>query len=262
MKTAFAAALSAVSIVSFSATAEEGNAAVYVLDRSPEFAATEGACLPYHRAEPPGPKREILAIAKAPAGATLFVFAVHRDAPHLGLAPLVAPGGETSPAARFPATGSTWAYDQVAGPVDLYIAIFDNRDPLLGKIVEYSEWLVESLSEKDEEESLLHTEAILKRLGDILRQRRVEDYRVRFDDPLIATRFPPSAKAVTTRSTTEASKDSVGGFPKSPIAAVRRGLKTLDAEWQQDSHKIAYGPGQPGIRIFTLTAPAKAAPLP
>lgn len=256
MRTAFAAAVALVCQGWPSIRAEEGLASVYVVDKSADYAETDGACLPYTGTEVPGPRREILALAKAPPGATLFLFAVQNDAPYLGLAPVIAPQSEDTLPARFPGAEQTWPHEQPATPVDLYIAVFDSSDPDLAKLSEYQEWLAEALAKKDEVEALLHTEAILKRLANVLRQRRVEDYRVKYEDGLSSNRVQPSAKAAITRGTPETGDATAARFPKAPLAAVRRGLKTLDTEWRQDGRRIPYGPGQPGVLVFTITASA------
>lgn len=264
MKTALLSAAVAFTCIPgvFRASAEEGLASVYVVDKSAEFEGTGGACLPYTSSEMPGANREILAIAKAPADSSVFFFAVNRDAPHLGLAPVIAEQTKDSVAARFPGEGQTWAFDKPGTPVELYVAVFEKADPDLAKIAEYSEWLTEALGKNDEVEALLHTEAILKRLSNVLRQRRVEDYRVKYDESLSSVRVPPSSKAAITRGTTESAAKSGDRFPKASLAAVRRGLKTLDAEWKQDGRKIDYGPGQPGVLVFSITAPAPATLIP
>jgi hypothetical protein len=264
MKTALLSAAVALMCLpaGFRASAEDGLASVYVVDKSAEFEGTGGACLPYTSSQAPGANREILAIAKAPPGSSVFFFAVNRDAPHLGLPPVIAEQTADSVAARFPGEGRSWTYDKPGTPVELYVAFFEKADPDLAKIAEYSEWLTEALDKKDEVEALLHTEAILKRLSNVLRQRRVEDYRVKYDESLSSIRVPPSSKAAITRGTTENSGQSGGRFPKASLAAVRRGLKTLDAEWKQDGRKIAYGPGQPGVLVFTIAAPSPPTLIP
>ena len=235
--------------------AEEARASVYVVDRSAAQAAMGGACLPYTPAEKPGPSREVLAIAKGPVGSTVFMIAFDREAPHLGLAPVVSEQSESSKPARFPAEGSTWTYEKATGPVDLYVGVFDKADPELAKLTEYAEWLSDALKEKNEVDVLLHTEVIQKRLANLLRQRSVTDYRVKFEDSLSSLRLTSSSKAAITRGSTDPIVDPTKREPKASVAAVRRGLKTLDDEWREDSRAIPYGPGTPGILVFPIATP-------
>ena len=239
-----------------SARAEEAHASVYVVDSSAEFAETGGACLPYSPEEKTGDAREVLALAKGPPGSTILMIAFDRDTLHLGIAPVIAPQTETSSAARFPAEGGKWPFGKPSRPVDLYVAVFDEADPELAKLAEYSDWLSEALAGKNEVDALLHAEAIHKRLSQLLRQRGVEEYRVKFGDGLTSLRLPPSSKAAITRGTPgDPILDPTKREPKSPLAAVRRGLKTLDKEWREDSRPIAFGLASPGILVFPVTTP-------
>jgi hypothetical protein len=238
------------------ARAGEAHASVYVVDRASEFAETGGACLPYSPQEKTAASREILGIAKGPAGATIFMMAFDRDSPHLGLAPIIAAQSEESKPIRFPAEGTSWPFDKFSRSVDLYVAVFDSADPELAKLAEYAEWLNDALKEKDEVNALLHAEAIQKRLSNLLRQRRVEDYRVRYGDEITSSRLPPSSKAAVTRGNKpDPLIDGDKRAPKSPVAAVRRGLKTLDGEWRQDARVIPFTVGNPGVLVFPITTP-------
>lgn len=236
--------------------AGEAHASVYVVDRASEFADTEGACLPYSPQEKTASSREILGIAKGPAGSTVFMIAFDRESPHLGLAPVIAAQGEESKPVRFPAEGTSWPFEMFSRPVDLYVAVFDSADPELEKLTEYAEWLTDALKEKDEVNALLHAEAIQKRLSNLLRQRRVEDYRVKYGEELTSARVPPSSKAAVTRGgKSDPLLDGDKRVPKSPVAAVRRGLKTLDGEWRQDARAIPFTAGSPGVLLFPITTP-------
>lgn len=238
------------------ARAGEAHASVYVVDRASEFAETGGACLPYSAQEKTAASREILGIAKGPAGSTIFMIAFDRESPYLGLAPVIAAQSEESKPVRFPAEGSSWPFEKFSRPVDLYVAIFDSADPELEKLTEYAEWLTDALKEKDEVNALLHAEAIQKRLSNLLRQRRVEDYRVKYGDELTSVRVPPSSKAAVTRGgKSDPLLDGETRVPKSPVAAVRRGLKTLDGEWRQDARAIPFAVGSPGVLVFPITTP-------
>ncbi len=235
---------------------EEAHASLYVVDRSEEFAETGGACLPYSPEEKAGPSREILAIAKGLPGSTIFMIAFDRDAPYLGLAPVLVEQTEDSKPARFPGEGGVWPYERTPALVELFVAVFDKADPELAKIAEYAEWLGDALKEKNEVEALLHAEVIKKRLSNLLRQRSVDDYRVKFGDGLSSLRLPPSSKAAVTRGTpSDPLLDPSKREPKASLAAVRRGLKTLDEEWREDSRPIPYGLASPGILVFPVTPP-------
>lgn len=236
---------------------EEARAMVYVVDRAPEFAGMEGACVPYGPAEATGKDREILAIAKAPAGSTVLMIAFDRDLPHLGLAPAFAEQTEDSRPLRFPVEGAKWPYDDAAPPVDLYVAVFAKGDPNLERLSEYVEWMGEALADKDPETAALHALAIKNRLSQLLRQRSAEDYRAKYSDPITdAIRLAPSSKAAVTRGTTGLAPEAAVRAPKSPVAAVRRGLKTLDSEWREDARLIPYSPASPGLFVFPVTTPA------
>lgn len=236
--------------------AGEAHASVYVVDQASEFAETGGACLPYSPQEKTAASREILGIAKGPSGSTVFMIAFDRESPHLGLAPVIATQGEDSKPVRFPAEGSSWPFEKFSRPVDLYVAVFDSADPELAKLTEYAEWLTDALKEKDEVNALLHAEAIQKRLSNLLRQRRVEDYRVKYGDEVTSLRVPPSSKAAVTRgSKPDPLLEGGARTPKSPVAAVRRGLKTLDREWREDARVIPFAAGNPGVLVFPITTP-------
>ena len=236
--------------------AGEAHASVYVLDRSSEFSEMEAACLPYSPQEKTAAAREILGIAKGPAGSTIFMIAFDRESPHLGLAPVIVAQGEDAKPVRFPAEGAAWPFEKFSRPVDLYVAVFDSADPELAKLTEYAEWLTDALKERDEVNALLHAEAIQKRLSNLLRQRRVEDYRVKFGEELTSARVAPSSKAAVTRGNpSDPLLDAAKRAPKSSVAAVRRGLKTLDSEWRQDARVLSFAPGAPGVLVFPITTP-------
>lgn len=235
--------------------AGEARVSVYVLDRALDTERTGGACLPYSPQVKTGPSREILALAKGPPGSTVFMMAFDRDAPHLNLAPVLAGQTESSEAARFPAEGATWPFTGVAATVDLYVAVFEKGDPQLAKFTEYADWLNDALREANEVDVLLHAEAIRKRLSRILRERSVEDYRVKFGDGMSSLRLPPSSKAAVTRGPTDPLIKKGDRIPKSPLAAVRRGLKTLHEEWQQDSRPLDFGLAKPGVLVFPISTP-------
>lgn len=235
--------------------AGEALASVYIVDKAKAYEGTGGACLPYSPGEMTSPTREILAIAKGPPGSTLVMVAFDRDAPHLGLAPVVAEQTEDSKPARFPAEGALWPFAKAHGTVDLYLAVFDNSDPELAKITEYAGWLAEALAEKNEVSALLHAEAVQKRFSSLLRQKNVEEYRVKFGEELSSLKAPPSAKAAVTRGTPDPLLNEIPRLPQVPIAAVRRGLANLDKEWRQDGRAIPFAPGSPGILVFPVSTP-------
>jgi hypothetical protein len=253
--------------------AEDAQASLYVVDRSPEHAEMEGLCLTYDPALEPGPQRDLLAIAKGPVGSTIVMIAFGPEGVHQNLSPVVAlQTAETGPA-RFPSaeTKQVWKYDGPQGGVELYIAAFADGDPDLARLSEYLGWLNEALSSDAPADATLHALALKKRFSGILRERSSETFLVKFDDP----RVPAAPKAATTRSSKSAlpgspanggEKETSPAFPdplvdaaprvpSSPVAAVRRGLAHLDEEWREDSRTITYETGKPGILIFPLTAP-------
>jgi len=234
---------------------EEAHVSVYVVDRSEEFAEMGAACLSYSPSEPTGKNREILGIAKGPPGSTVVMFAFDRDKPHRSIPPVIAEQTAESKPVRFPAEGFSWPYDQTSATVELYVAVFDKEDKDLAKISEYAEWLNDALVSKNEVEALLHADAIKKRLSNLLRQRAVTEYRVKFDAEIASLPEAAAPKAAVTRGNTEGVLGLGKKDPKASIAAVRRGLKTLDEEWTQDSRTIRFGIGKPGILVFPIATP-------
>lgn len=236
--------------------AEEAHASVYIVDPSTEFSATGGACLPYHPTEVIGKDREVLAIAKAPPGVTLLMIAFDRDAPYLDLAPVLAVQTDDSKPLRFPASGAAWPFDRTSNAIDLYVAVFPKDDPGLSRITEYVEWLGEALAAADKDTAMLHSHAIKNRLTALLRKQNVGEYRAKYGDSLTdSIRFSPASKAAVTRGATKAANDETKRVPKNSVAAVRRGLKTLDAEWREDSQAIPFGLAEPGVFVFPITTP-------
>lgn len=236
--------------------AEEAHVAVYVVDHSAEFAEMGGACLPYTPTEKTGKDREVLCVAKGPEGSTVLMMAFDRDLPYLDLAPMMAKQTADSEALRFPAEGVKWPYDKPGPAVDLYIAVFMNDDPALARIAEYVEWLGESLGEGDKETAMLHALAIKNRLSNLMRQKSVDDYRVTYGSSLADTILDaPASKAAVTRSGKSALLTDTTEEPKSPVAAVRRGLKTLNEQWREDARVISFGLATPGVLVFPITTP-------
>jgi len=261
--------------------AEDAHATLYVVDRSPEHAAMEGLCLKYTPSLEPSAQRDLLAIAKAPVGATIVMIAFGPEGVHQNLSPVVALQTAESGPARFPSPEKKqlWKYDGPQGGVDLYIAVFPEGDPALGRITEYVGWLNEALEGDDPSEAALHALALKKRFGGILRDRSSETFVANYDE---AARVPDAAKAAITRGTKntvpavpvspadpskprgEDGKDQPAAFPdplietgprvpSSPVAAARRGLAQLDKEWKEDSLTISFEAGKPGVLIFPLT---------
>ena len=234
---------------------DEARASVYIVDHSPEFTDTGGACFTSSPVERSAKERQMLGIAKGPPGSTLLMMAFDRDALHLNLAPVLAPQTEDSKAVRFPAEGAVWPFDKASASVDLYIAVFLNDDPNLPRFAEYVGWLREALTAGDKDTAMLHTLAIKNRLSTLLRQKSVDSYRVNFGDMLTdGSRLPPSSKAAVTRSAIPPGVTKPE--QKNPIAAAQRGLKTLENEWSQDSRAIPFGLASPGVLVFPISAPA------
>lgn len=251
--TGFALALSA---ASSTLRADEACASVYVVDRSEEFAATEGACLPYGAQEKPGPRREILSLAGGPAGSTVFMAAFAGDAPHLGLPPVLAAQTEDAKPVRFPAEGARWPFETAGTPVDLFVAVFDKADPELTKLAEYSAWLAEALEAKNETEILLHSEAIKKRLNHLVRQQGGGELSSKLGGAITAPRVASSSKAATTRGGAISTGFPGKRGPNASVAATRLGLKTLDNEWRDDSRPIAFGLASPGVLVVPIASAA------
>lgn len=236
---------------------EEAGASIYVVDRSPEFAETGGACLTYTPGEKSGKERQILGIAKGPPGSTLLMIAFDRDALYLNLAPVIAPQTKDSKALRFPAEGTLWPYDKASPSVDLYVAVFPKDDPNLPGLTDHAEWIGQALAEGDKDTVMLHALAIKNRLSSLLRRRSVDSYRVKYSGTFAdAVRLAPSSKAAVTRGVKSPLPDQTKSEAKGPVAAVRRGLKTLDSEWTEDSRAISFGPDSPGVLVFPITVPA------
>ena len=236
------------------AHSEEARASLYILDRSPEFTDTDGVCFTFSPAEKSGKERQILGIAKGPPGSTLLMIAFDRDALFLNLAPVMAQQTENSKAVRFPAEGAIWPFDKATTSIDLYVAVFLNDDPNLPRFTEYVTWLGEALAAGDKDTVMLHTLAIKNRLSSLLRQKSVDSYRVNFGEMVAdGIRLPPSSKAAVTRGfpSTDTKRDHPG-----TVAAARRGLKTLENEWTEDSRAIAFGLASPGVLVFPISAPA------
>jgi hypothetical protein len=193
---------------------------------------------------------------EAPPGAKLLMIAFDRDTPYLKLAPVLAEQTEDSKPLRFPAAGSVWPFDKAGSPVDLYVAVFPKDDPNLSRIAESVDWLSEALAANDTDSATLHSHAIKNRLTTILRKRSVDEYRAKYGDSLTdSIRFSPASKAAVTRGAKETANEESKRAPKSPVAAVRRGLKTLDEEWREDSQVIPFGLAEPGVFIFPVTTP-------
>ncbi len=235
---------------------DEARASVYLVDRSDEFAATGGSCLPFSALEKPGPKREILSLAKGPARSTVFMIAFAGDTPHLGLPPVLMAQPEDSKPVRFPAEGTKWPFETAGGSVDLYIAVFDQADPELAKLTEYSTWLADALKSKNETEILLHSEVIKKRLNHLVRQQGGSELSSKLGGPITAPREASSSKAATTRGGVSSTGFPGKRDPKASIAAVRRGLDALEKEWREDSRPIAFGPAKPGVLVIPIATAA------
>jgi len=175
------------------------------------------------------------------------------DAPHLRLTPVLAEQGDESKPVRFPAEGERWTFDSAKEPVNFYIAVFDKADPELAKLAEDSASLAEALKSKNETEILLRSEAMQKRLRQFVRQQGGSELSARLGGAITASREASSSKAATTRNGT------AGGFPNSlslaaSLAPKRRGLKTLDSEWREDSRAIPFGLAKPGVLVVPIAA--------
>lgn len=235
---------------------DEARASVYLVDRAEEFAATEGVCLPFSALEKPGPKREILSLASGPAGSTVFMVAFAGDTPHLGLPPVLAAQTADSKPVHFPVEGAKWPFETAGTPVDLYIAVFDQADPELAKLAESSTWLSDALKSKNETEILLHSEVVKKRLNHLVRQQGGSELSSKLGGAITAPRLASSSKAATTRGGATSTGFPGKRDPKAAIAATRRGLKTLDNEWRDDSRPIAFGLAKPGVLVVPIATAA------
>ncbi|MAS92304.1 MAG: hypothetical protein CMO55_03830 [Verrucomicrobiales bacterium] len=240
-----------------SGNAEEANATLYIVDQSPEHAEMGGACIPYTPLEKPGENRELLAFAKGPAGSTIVMLALQGDAVYGGLEPVITKMTEDSKAARFPNPESEkkWAFTEKTPKVDLYVLAFTEGDPQLEKIGEYLEWLKDSLKEGDDETAMLHTHAIKNRLSNIMRQQSTDSYLETYGDSLLANTdtIVGEGKAAVTRGATKNLLQNEDTKPSAAVAAVRRGLKSIDAEWKEDSRAIKFGLNSPGLLVFPIT---------
>lgn len=234
---------------------EEAHASVYVVERSAESAAAEALCHPYAATSAPGPGREILALAKGPPGSTVLMVAFAGDAPHLGLAPVLAAQSEESPPARFPAEGASWPYETAGEAVDLYIAVFDRGDPGLPKLVDAAARLSGALTAKKSVEAMLHAEEVRKALSQVMRRLGVQAYRVDYGTDPASLRERSAPKAATTRggSLSLAKPKEEGGAKGAPDAPRRLG--SLDAEWLEDARPISFGLASPGALVFPIAKP-------
>jgi len=238
--------------------ADEAQVSLYVVNRAEEFADMGGACVRYTPELKPGETRELLAIGKGPPGSTLFLIAFDAEGLHRQLPPVLAEQSEESKPTRFPAEESQvrWTYREDGQPAELYVAVFPQGHAQLERIAEYAGWLEDALAEDDAETATLHALAIKNRLSEIVRRQVTHEYRATYGDgleDLLPT--PPSGKAAVTRGGVDPLATDAERKPRSAIAAVRRGLKTLDDEWREDARTIEFGLGAPGILVFPVTQP-------
>ena len=238
---------------------EEANASVYVVDHSAEFQNMGGACIDYTPGEKTGHNREILALAKGPTGSTVIMLALQGNSLHLGLEPVMAKMEEDSKPLRFPDQSSEgkWPFSGESEKADLYVLAFSDSDPQLEKFVKYLDWLKEAMSEENEESTLLYTHAIKSRISEIVRQQSTDAYLATFGDSLLANTntFVPEGKAAVTRSGKINLLENTDNQPDAPVAAIRRGLHTIDEEWKEDSRTISFGLASPGLLLFPITTP-------
>lgn len=257
--TAIVAVIAFLAAMGPAAHGEEARAALYVVDRSEDGATSKGVCRPYTPEEKPGPDRELLILAEAPIGSTVFIMAFDRDAPYLGLPPLLAEQGKSSQVVRYPADGARWPFEPSPAAVELFIVVFDKGDPELPKIAESANWLTEALKKKNEVESLLHAESLKKRLTQLKRENLADNYRDKFGDGLRSLRQPPSSKAAVSRKGLETTGSPDGVLDSAPTATkpdapavVERSLDQLEEEWRQDSRPIPHGLASPGVLVLSV----------
>tara|TARA_R110002096_G_scaffold16662_6_gene56847 strand:- start:1520 stop:2296 length:777 start_codon:yes stop_codon:yes gene_type:complete len=233
------------------AQSQEANVSLYVIDHSDEYSALGGACFKYTPEIKPGKDREILAIANGPPGSTVIMIAFQQDNLFRNLPPVVSVQSLTSSPLRFPAQQSEarWAYNETNNNVELYIVALEKDDPQLERLTEYAAWLTDSLGENDEETAMLHALAIKNRLANLHRSNNAEVQTISFPP---GERTEPTAKAATTRGgLSQLGKPNTETKPTTETPL--RGLKNIDAEWEEDSQPIRFGPEKPGILIFPIT---------
>ena len=252
MKSAIKFLFAACAGLAASAFAGEGSVAVYVVDESPEFAEMGGQCTLYSKDAKPGPNKHLLAIAKGEPGTTVLLVGFDRESDLLfsDFAPVMAAQNEDSEPMRYPSpdAGKKFSFEEEGSPVDLYFVVFDSNDPQLGRFNEFLGWMKDSFTSGDVEEANLHGLAMKNRISKMLRAKISTEYISEFggDD----SRKAPVSKAAVTRG---ASALSLERKPPPPTAGVRRGLKSLDKEWKEDSRKISSEAGNPGILLFPIS---------
>lgn len=206
-----------------SAEESEGSAAVFVIDESAKFAAMGGECVEYTKDAAPGPNKRIQAFAKGVPGAVVVIaaFEAGKDQLHRNLAPIVVEHAQSAKAAHFPAeaSGVIWPFTDDDG-ADLFVLVCDGEDPILPTLRKNIANLQSALTGKQDDAILLQSVALRTRIATLQRNRSSDSF---------SARVAPSA-----------------------IAAVRRGLKSLDHEWSDDSHSIPFSKGNPGLLLFKV----------
>jgi hypothetical protein len=160
-----------------------------------------------------------LGVVKGEVGSVVVVaaFETGKDKLCQGLNPIVSEQNKDVPAARFPGADPAfrWSFEQSL-QAELFVAIYSAKDPTLVTVRK----TIESIRTGSKPEAIaLHSAALRNHLTSLARNRIAD----------VDARIAPTS-----------------------IAAVRRGLKTLNDEWKNEGHSFAYSQGKPGILVFKI----------
>lgn len=201
----------------------EGTAAVFIIDESAKFASMGGECVEYTKDAVPGSNKRLLTFAKGVPGSVVVIaaFEAGKDQLHRRLAPVVVEHSKTAKAIHFPTEDASivWPFSSDV-TADLFVLICDENDPILPTLRKNIASLRSALEGRQEDAVLLQSVALRTRIATLMRNRTSDSFDAR---------VAPSS-----------------------IAAVRRGLKSLDHEWSDDSHPVPFSKGNPGLLLFKI----------
>ena len=202
---------------------DEGSAALFVVDTSPQFAATEGQCVQYTKDAQPGPNKRLLAIAKGCENSVVLIvaFDAGHDSLRAQLPPVMWKYSPTAPAARYPPASSdrVLPFEAIGKPIDLFVLMCKMDDPVAEQLRKQIENIEAAIAADQPARTLLLTSGLRSGLTKLMRTQARS----------IEAPIAPNA-----------------------IAAVRRGLTTLHDDWKDDSLPIRFSKDKPGLMLFKI----------
>jgi hypothetical protein len=231
------------------ASAEEGNAAVFVVDSS------KGTASSFDKNTPIPAGSELRVFASGPKGSTVIVGAFGENGLHGNLLPLAVEQTNDTETIQFPAPKlpTKLTFKSGTQSAELYVVVFPNENPVLESVVNEVKQIEAASAKGETDLVMLLALELKKKLANAIRESGAKEYRDGFSDSLAdLLQEEPTAKAAVSRTGT-ISDDPTAPTPAATTEPSSKSLSDLKTNWREDSISLPLGLVAPGGIVHTIT---------